>query len=106
MLGPARIDNAVCPTMLCAACRRAGTVRALADARRVPSPTRVGGVWADATPSSAPWSHLLHRPGASGNDLVLVAELSGHRRLETTRRYSLPSAADRQAAMEAFHIEY
>jgi hypothetical protein len=37
----------------------------------------------------------------SGNDLVLVAELAGHRRLETTRRYSLPSAADRQAAMDA-----
>jgi len=41
-----------------------------------------------------------------GNDLVLVAELAGHSRLETTRRYSLPSAADRQAAMEALHIEY
>jgi site-specific recombinase XerD len=39
------------------------------------------------------------------NDLVLVAELAGHRRLETTRRYSLPSAADRQAAMEALHID-
>ena len=41
----------------------------------------------------------------SGNDLVLVAELAGHRRLETTRRYSLPSAADRQAAMDALEIE-
>jgi site-specific recombinase XerD len=40
-----------------------------------------------------------------GNDLVLVAELAGHRRLETTRRYSLPSAADRQAAMDAIEIE-
>lgn len=40
-----------------------------------------------------------------GNDLVLVAELAGHRRLETTRRYSLPSAADRQAAMEALELE-
>jgi integrase len=29
----------------------------------------------------------------AGNDLVLVAELAGHRRLETTRRYSLPSKA-------------
>jgi len=28
----------------------------------------------------------------SGNDLILVPELAGHRRLETTRRYSLPSA--------------
>ena len=41
-----------------------------------------------------------------GADLVLVAELAGHRRLETTRRYSLPSAADRQAAVEALTIEY
>ena len=41
----------------------------------------------------------------AGNDLVLVAELAGHRRLETTRRYSLPSAADRQAAMEALELE-
>jgi type III secretory pathway component EscV len=31
-----------------------------------------------------------------GSDVVLVAELAGHRRLETTRRYSLPSQADRQ----------
>ncbi len=40
-----------------------------------------------------------------GNDIVLVAELLGHQRLETTRRYSLPSAADRQAAMERLEIE-
>ena len=39
-----------------------------------------------------------------GSDLVLVAELAGHRRLETTRRYSLPSAADRQAAMDGLEI--
>lgn len=26
----------------------------------------------------------------AGNDIVLVAELAGHRRLETTRRYSYP----------------
>ncbi|OGQ91479.1 MAG: hypothetical protein A2289_18375 [Deltaproteobacteria bacterium RIFOXYA12_FULL_58_15] len=42
----------------------------------------------------------------NGNDLVLVAELAGHRRMETTRRYSLPSAADRRAAMEGLQIEY
>lgn len=41
-----------------------------------------------------------------GHDLVLVAELAGHRRLETTRRYSLPSDADRQAAMEGIQIDY
>lgn len=41
----------------------------------------------------------------AGNDIVLVAELAGHRRLETTRRYSLPSAADRQVAMDNLEIE-
>jgi len=42
----------------------------------------------------------------AGNDLVLVAEIAGHKRLETTRRYSLPSEADRQAAMENIRVEY
>jgi site-specific recombinase XerD len=41
-----------------------------------------------------------------GNDLVLVAEIAGHKRLETTRRYSLPSAEDRQEAMESIRMEY
>jgi site-specific recombinase XerD len=41
-------------------------------------------------------SGLVH----AGNDLVLVAELAGHRRLETTRRYSLPSEADRRKAAD------
>lgn len=42
----------------------------------------------------------------NGNDLVLVAELAGHRRLETTRRYSLPSARDRQTAIDGIHVDY
>jgi site-specific recombinase XerD len=41
-----------------------------------------------------------------GNDLVMVAELAGHQKLETTRRYTLPSAADRQRAVEDLHIDY
>jgi site-specific recombinase XerD len=41
-----------------------------------------------------------------GNDLVLVAEIAGHKRLETTRRYSLPSPEDSEKAMEGLHIEY
>jgi site-specific recombinase XerD len=41
-----------------------------------------------------------------GNDLVLVAEIAGHKRLETTRRYSLPSVEDREKAMEGLQIEY
>lgn len=42
----------------------------------------------------------------AGNDLVLVAEIAAYRRLETTRRYSLPSAAGREAAMEALRAEH
>lgn len=42
----------------------------------------------------------------SGNDLVLVAEVAGHRRLETTRRYSLPSVEDCETAMERLHVDY
>lgn len=34
-----------------------------------------------------------------GADVVLVAELMGHKRLDTTRRYTLPTAADREAAV-------
>ncbi len=41
----------------------------------------------------------------AGNDVVLVAELAGHRRLKTTRRYSLPSDADRQQAMDGLEVE-
>jgi integrase/recombinase XerC len=32
-------------------------------------------------------------------DVVLVADLLGHARLDSTRRYSLASAADRAAAL-------
>jgi integrase/recombinase XerC len=41
----------------------------------------------------------------SGADVVLVAEIAGHRRLDTTRRYSLPSQADKDAAVEAVVVE-
>jgi site-specific recombinase XerD len=42
----------------------------------------------------------------AGNDLVLVAEIAGHKRLETTRRYSLPSLEDRESAREGLRLEY
>jgi site-specific recombinase XerD len=42
----------------------------------------------------------------NGNDLVLVAEIAGHKRLETTRRYSLLSAKDRLTAMEGLQVDY
>jgi len=41
-----------------------------------------------------------------GNDLVLVAEIAGHKRLETTRRYSLPSLQDHEIAMENLRVDY
>jgi integrase/recombinase XerC len=37
---------------------------------------------------------------------MLVAELAGRRSLETTRRYALPTEADRAAAVEAAATEY
>lgn len=40
-----------------------------------------------------------------GTDVVLVAELMGHRRLDTTRRYALPSAVDRQRAVDALPVD-
>jgi site-specific recombinase XerD len=36
-----------------------------------------------------------------GHDLVLVAELMGHARLDQTRRYSLPTQADRERAINS-----
>lgn len=36
----------------------------------------------------------------NGTDLVLVAEIGGHRRLETTRRYSLPTKLDKTNALD------
>ena len=41
-----------------------------------------------------------------GTDIVTVAALAGHARLETTRRYSLPSAADRARALEDLQIDF
>lgn len=41
-----------------------------------------------------------------GEDLVMVAEIAGHVKIETTRRYSLPSTADREAAMERMEIDF
>jgi site-specific recombinase XerD len=42
---------------------------------------------------------------SSGADVALVAEIAGHRRLDTTRRYSLPSQADKDAALDAVLVE-
>jgi integrase/recombinase XerC len=40
-----------------------------------------------------------------GNDIVLVAQVGGHRKLETTMRYSLPTQMDLEKAMEKTTVE-
>ncbi len=49
--------------------------------------------------------HYRHTFGTrlvrEGHDLVVVAELLGHARLDQTRRYSLPTQADRQRAINS-----
>ena len=72
---------------------------------------------------SGPLCHcrvVLVRPQIAGNlgatarvmrnmgltDLVLVAEIAGHKRLETTRRYSLPCIEDCEQAMEGLRVNY
>jgi len=43
---------------------------------------------------------LLTNLVRKGNDLILVAEIGGHKRLETTKRYTLPTVGDKQRALE------
>ncbi len=59
--------------------------------------------YGDGATRSAP--HVLHHTFGTnlvrqGTDVILAAELMGHRRLDTTRRYSLPTSADRVRTTE------
>jgi len=63
---------------------------------------RVAGVELSAHALRHTWVTRLVR---AGNDVVLVADLAGHRKLETTRRYSLPSVGDRQRAVDGLVVE-
>ena len=77
------------------------------SARAIDLAVRHLGQHADVETSAHTLRHTcLTRLVRAGNDIVLVAELAGHSRLETTRRYSLPSDADRQAAMDALTADY
>jgi len=57
------------------------------------------------------YPHLLRhtyitRLVRGGADLVLVAELAGHRRVETTRSYCRPSEADAERVVEGLFLDY
>lgn len=56
-------------------------------------------------------SHVLRHTFATqlirdGKDPILVAELLGHGSLDTTRRYALPSEADKEAALDALITDH
>lgn len=100
-----------CKARLSAPERRTGTLLSLKgqrlSARAIDLTLRSLGQRADVTLSAHTLRHTcLTRLVRAGNDIVLVAELAGHARLETTRRYSLPSDADRQAAMDGLTVDY
>jgi len=55
-------------------------------------------------------AHVLRHTFATtlvrgGTDLVIVAELLGHARLETTRGYTRPTAADRARALDLLAVD-
>ena len=56
-------------------------------------------------------AYLAQRPPAIDDPLHqpctgdYVAEVAGHKRLETTPRYSLPSLEDHERAMEGLHVD-
>jgi integrase/recombinase XerC len=51
-------------------------------------------------------THLVRPPdGRPGADRVLVAELTGHARLETTRAYTRPTAEDRAKVLGLLPVD-
>jgi site-specific recombinase XerD len=70
----------------------------------------ITGIASRAALDDGATAHILRHTFATtlvrgGTDLVLVAELLGHARLETTRGYSRPSAEDRVRALDLLVVD-
>ncbi len=70
----------------------------------------ITGIAADAGLDDDTTAHVLRHSFATtlvrgGTDLVIVAELLGHARLETTRVYTWPTAEDRAKALELLPVD-
>jgi site-specific recombinase XerD len=65
----------------------------------------------DGGPDDETTAHVLRRTFATalvrgGTDLVVVAELMDHARLETTRQYSLPTEEDKADALNLLTTDH
>lgn len=72
--------------------------------------TIITGIATDAGLDDDTTAHVLRHSFATtlvrgGTDLVIVAELLGHARLETTRGYTRPSAEDRTRALKLLLVD-
>jgi site-specific recombinase XerD len=70
----------------------------------------VTGIATAAGIDDHPTVHVLRHTFATtlvrgGTDLVIVAELLGHARLETTRAYTRPTAEDRTRALDLLLVD-
>lgn len=70
----------------------------------------ITGIASDAGLDDEITAHVLRHTFATtlvrgGTDLVIVAELLGHARLETTRGYTRPTAEDRQRALSLLVVD-
>ncbi|GAA3507520.1 integrase/recombinase XerC [Streptosporangium album] len=89
--------------------RRGGRLTDRAARDIIIRPGETAGINDDPAEPFGP--HVLRRTFGTqlvraGKDLILVAELMGHERLDTTRRYTLPTSADRAAALDALITDH
>ena len=98
-------------------CNNLGPIVSPAWSGTVTRPSRAGcrswvvtGIAAAAGLEDDTTAHVLRHSFATtlvrgGTDLVIVAELLGHARLETTRVYTRPTAEDRAKALDLLPVD-